>query len=57
MMSSLNIRSVCYCLSLMELEEDVCYEFNPLHIMIPKAIAYVNCYDSESKWMKLFDLI
>ena len=56
-MSSLNIRSVCYCLSLMELEEDVYYEFNPLRIMIPKAIAYVNCYDSESKWMKLFDLI
>ena len=27
------------------------YKFKPLHIMLPKASAYVKSYDGQTKWM------
>ena len=30
------------------------YKVEPLHIMLPKASAYVKCHDGQAKWMYFF---
>ena len=29
-------------------------EVKPLHIMLPKTSAYLNCYEGQTKWMYFF---